>query len=84
MEGDEDEEDIDDIEHEFNMDDEHNKNNEVAEAMLHGKMSYGRGHDDQENSHFPAVISGLRSRHVSSTHHYLYSLVIISSIEPFI
>ncbi|CAO2823093.1 unnamed protein product [Amaranthus hypochondriacus] len=65
VEGDEDEEDIDDIEHEFNMDDDQNKNNEVAEAMLHGKMSYGRGHDDQENSHFPAVISGLRSRHVS-------------------
>lgn len=67
MEGDDDEEDIDDIEHEFNMDDEQYKNNHVAEAMLHGKMSYGRGHDDEENAHFPPVIAGLRSRHVSST-----------------
>ncbi|KAL2936425.1 Cellulose synthase A catalytic subunit 7 [UDP-forming] [Bienertia sinuspersici] len=66
VEGDEDEEDIDDIEHEFNMDDErHNQNNQVAQAMLQGKMSYGRGHDDEENSHFPPVIAGLRSRHVS-------------------
>ncbi|KMT03462.1 hypothetical protein BVRB_8g191460 [Beta vulgaris subsp. vulgaris] len=65
VEGDDDEEDIDDIEHEFNMDDEQYKNNHVAEAMLHGKMSYGRGHDDEENAHFPPVIAGLRSRHVS-------------------
>ncbi|XP_010687624.2 cellulose synthase A catalytic subunit 7 [UDP-forming] [Beta vulgaris subsp. vulgaris] len=65
VEGDDEEEDIDDIEHEFNMDDEQYKNNHVAEAMLHGKMSYGRGHDDEENAHFPPVIAGLRSRHVS-------------------
>ncbi|KNA07901.1 hypothetical protein SOVF_167560 [Spinacia oleracea] len=65
VEGDDDEEDIDDIEHEFNIDDEHNKNNQVAEALLQGKMSYGRGHDDEENAHFPPVIAGLRSRHVS-------------------
>ncbi|XP_021756780.1 cellulose synthase A catalytic subunit 7 [UDP-forming]-like [Chenopodium quinoa] len=65
VEGDDDEEDIDDIEHEFNIDDENNKNNQVAEALLQGKMSYGRGHDDEENSHFPPVIAGLRSRHVS-------------------
>lgn len=68
MEGDEDEEDIDDIEYEFNIEDHKNDpNNHVAEAMLHGKMSYGRGHDDEENSHFPHVIAGagLRSRHVS-------------------
>ncbi|KAJ0567285.1 putative cellulose synthase (UDP-forming) chromatin regulator PHD family [Helianthus annuus] len=47
VEGDDDEEDVDDIEHEFNIDDEQNKNNNnIPESMLHGKMSYGRGHDD--------------------------------------
>ncbi|KAK7833569.1 cellulose synthase a catalytic subunit 7 [udp-forming] [Quercus suber] len=64
VEGDEDEEDVDDIEHEFNMDDERNKHKYQAEAMLHGKMSYGRGPEDEENSQFPPVISG-RSRPVS-------------------
>lgn len=63
VEGDEDEEDVDDIEHEFNMDDERNKHKYQAEAMLHGKMSYGRGPEDEENSQFPPVISG-RSRPV--------------------
>lgn len=51
MEGDEDEEDIDDIEHEFNIDDEnkivHNEH-AAAEAMLDGKLSYGRGPNDNE------------------------------------
>lgn len=51
MEGDADEEDIDDIEHEFNIEDEnkivHNEN-AAAEAMLHGKLSYGRGPNDDE------------------------------------
>lgn len=65
MEGDDDEEDIDDIEHEFNIDDEQNKNNQIAEAMLHGKMSYGRGPDDEESAQLPPVIAGLRSRPVS-------------------
>ncbi|KAL8040873.1 hypothetical protein ABFX02_10G128500 [Erythranthe guttata] len=32
--------------------------------MLHGKMSYGRGPEDEENIHLP-VIAGGRSRHVS-------------------
>ena len=64
MEGDEDEEDIDDIEHEFNIDDEHNKQNHSAESMLYGKMSYGRGPDDDENGRFPPVIAGGHSRHV--------------------
>ncbi|KAL8138089.1 hypothetical protein V2J09_004090 [Rumex salicifolius] len=53
VDGDDDEEDIDDIEHEFNIEDERNKNNHVAEALLHGKMSYGRGPEDEENSQFP-------------------------------
>lgn len=73
VDGDDDEEDVDDIEHEFNMndqDDQHNnniKNNEqIADAMLHGKMSYGRGPDDEDNSQFPPVIAGVRSRPVIS------------------
>ncbi|KAH9616942.1 hypothetical protein KSS87_004178 [Heliosperma pusillum] len=65
VEGDDDEEDIDDIEYEFNIDDERNRNTQVAEAMLQGKMSYGRGPDDEENAQFPPVIAGVRSRHVS-------------------
>ncbi|XP_042050247.1 cellulose synthase A catalytic subunit 7 [UDP-forming]-like isoform X3 [Salvia splendens] len=66
VEGDDDEEDTDDIEHEFNID-EHKKNTDIAEAMLHGKMSYGRGPEDHEdiNAQYPPVISGGRSRPVS-------------------
>ena len=66
MEGDDDEEDIDDIEHEFNIDDDdkHQKPKHVAD-MLHGKMSYGRGPESDENSQFPQVIAGSRSRPVS-------------------
>lgn len=63
VEGDDDEEDIDDIEHEFNID-EQKKNTSIAEAMLHGKMSYGRGPDDEENVQYPPVIAGVRSRPV--------------------
>ncbi|KAK4783042.1 hypothetical protein SAY86_007416 [Trapa natans] len=49
VEGDEDEEDIDDIEHEFNVEDDRQegKHGLVAEALLHGKMSYGRGPNDE-------------------------------------
>ncbi|XP_062158041.1 cellulose synthase A catalytic subunit 7 [UDP-forming] [Alnus glutinosa] len=65
VEGDEDEEDVDDIEHEFKVEDEQNKHNHLAEAMLHGKMSYGRGPEDDENAHIPPVIVGARSRPVS-------------------
>ena len=54
---------MDDIEHEFNIE-EQNKHNHSAEAMLHGKMSYGRGPEDDENAQFPAVIAGGRSRPV--------------------
>lgn len=55
---------MDDIEHEFNIDDEKNKHGHAAEAMLHGKMSYGRGPEDAENAQFPGVIAGGRSRPV--------------------
>ncbi|XP_065848978.1 cellulose synthase A catalytic subunit 7 [UDP-forming] [Euphorbia lathyris] len=63
VEGDEDEEDIDDIEHEFNI--EHHQHN--TESMLYGKMTFGRGRDDDDlNAHLPPVIAGgLRSRPVS-------------------
>ncbi|KAL2502446.1 Cellulose synthase A catalytic subunit 7 [UDP-forming] [Forsythia ovata] len=64
VEGDDDEEDIDDIEHEFNID-ERNTNTNIAEAMLHGKMSYGRGPEDDDNAQYPPVIAGIRSRPVS-------------------
>lgn len=65
MEGDDDEDEIDDIEHEFNIDDERKKQEHVVDAMLHGKMSYGRGHDDEDtNTQFPPVIAGVRSRQV--------------------
>lgn len=67
VEGDEDEEDVDDIEHEFNIENEQNKNKNIAEALLHGKMSYGRGledDDDNINAQYPPVIAG-RSRQVS-------------------
>ncbi|KAF8657739.1 hypothetical protein HU200_059899 [Digitaria exilis] len=72
--GDEDEEDIDDLEHEFNIDDEKNKqltlhNGQITEAMLHGKMSYGRGPDDGEGNNtpqmIPPIITGSRSVPVS-------------------
>ena len=73
MEGDEDEEDIDDLEHEFNIDEENQKqlqlqggmqNSHITEAMLHGKMSYGRGPDDGEGNNtpqIPQIITGSRS-----------------------
>ncbi|EPS60781.1 hypothetical protein M569_14019 [Genlisea aurea] len=61
VEGDEDEEDIDDIEHEFNIDHQ-KKNTTIAEEMLHGKMSYGRGPEDEEISHYPPLaLPSLRS-----------------------
>jgi cellulose synthase A len=75
VEGDEDEEDVDDIEHEFKVEDERNKHNHIAEAMLHGKMSYGRGPEDDENAHIPPVIAGGRSRPVwekAYDHIYIY------------
>ncbi|EEF29149.1 Cellulose synthase A catalytic subunit 3 [UDP-forming], putative [Ricinus communis] len=61
--GDDDEEDTDDIEHEFNIENEQDKNKHLTEAMLHGKMTYGRGRDDEEiNTQIPPVIAGGRSR----------------------
>lgn len=64
MQGDEDEEDVDDIEHEFNIEDQQNKHGHAVEAMLHGKMSYGRGPEDEEHAQYPPVIAGGRSRPV--------------------
>lgn len=71
MEGDEDEEDLDDIEHEFKMEEEQSKkqqqpllNKHITEAMLYGKMSYGRGPEDEENNKFPPIITGSLSRPV--------------------
>lgn len=66
MEGDDDEEDIDDLEHEFKIEDEQNKEKHLTEALLYGKMSYGRGPDDDENAHFPSIITNARSRPVST------------------
>ncbi|KAG8056796.1 hypothetical protein GUJ93_ZPchr0002g23725 [Zizania palustris] len=80
--GDEEEEDIDDLEHEFNIDDEKQKqkqkqlqqqheegmqNSHITEAMLHGKMSYGRGPDDGDGNStpLPPIITGARSVPVS-------------------
>ncbi|RZC73627.1 hypothetical protein C5167_049107 [Papaver somniferum] len=66
VEGDEDEEDVDDIEYEFNIDDDESKKQQhIVESMLHGKMSYGRGPEDDENNiQFHPVITS-RSRQVS-------------------
>ncbi|XP_059286110.1 cellulose synthase A catalytic subunit 7 [UDP-forming] isoform X2 [Lycium ferocissimum] len=63
--GDEDEEDIDDIEHEFKVDDEQNKNRNIVETILHGKMTYGRGPEDEDTVQYPPVIAGTRSHPVS-------------------
>lgn len=78
MEGDEDEEDIDDIEHEFKIEDEEQnkrehhqqqqlQNRHITEAMLYGKMSYGRGPENGDSSppQFPPIITA-RSRPVSN------------------
>lgn len=46
VEGDEDEDDVDDLENEFNFGDRDKQDMQyIAEAMLHGHMSYGRGGD---------------------------------------
>ncbi|KAI4380528.1 hypothetical protein MLD38_006706 [Melastoma candidum] len=64
VQGDEDEEDVDDIEHEFKVEDENNKQNHLDGYVLHGK---GRGPEDEDaNSQLSPGMTGLRSRHVSS------------------
>lgn len=73
VEGDEDEEDIDDIEHEFNYD-QQTKQTHKVEAMLHGKMSYGRGHEDDDNAHFPSNSVGSRYVRTPTMKHYLYRI----------
>ena len=40
------------------------QNSQITEAMLHGKMSYGRGPDDGEGNNtpmIPPIITGSRS-----------------------
>ncbi|KAF6151976.1 hypothetical protein GIB67_010550, partial [Kingdonia uniflora] len=65
VEGDDDEEDVDDIEYEFNIDDNQNKQIQIVEAMLHGRMSYGRGQDDDTNVQNLPIIKSSRSLQVS-------------------
>lgn len=77
MEGDEDEEDVDDIEHEFKVEEEQSMmqqqqqqpqlNKHITEAMLCGKMNYGRGPDDDACNppQIPPIITSARSRPVS-------------------
>ncbi|KAJ0089914.1 hypothetical protein Patl1_14519 [Pistacia atlantica] len=64
--GDADEEDIDDIEHEFNIEDESEKQKHAMEAVLSGKLNYGRGPNEDENAEFPQVIKG--EQKLSSLH----------------
>lgn len=56
--GDADEEDIDDIEHEFNIEDESENQKHATEAVLNGKLSYGRGPNEDENAELSLVIKG--------------------------
>lgn len=45
IEGDEDEEELDDLDEEYEVDFDTYEKQQIAEAMLHGHMSYGRGDD---------------------------------------
>ncbi|KAJ7528648.1 hypothetical protein O6H91_15G012100 [Diphasiastrum complanatum] len=45
VENDEEEDDVDDLENEFNFHDDKQDQQHIAEAMLHAHMSYGRGDD---------------------------------------
>ncbi|KAL0451340.1 UNVERIFIED_CONTAM: Cellulose synthase A catalytic subunit [UDP-forming] [Sesamum latifolium] len=72
VEGDDDEEDIDDIEHEFNID-EQKTNTSIAEAMLHGKMSYGRGPEDDDNAQYPPVIGRPLPSGEINRHHFYFT-----------
>ncbi|XP_077217318.1 cellulose synthase family protein isoform X2 [Tasmannia lanceolata] len=83
VEGDEDEEDIDDLEHEFNLEDEQKKQKHLTEAMLYGKMSYGRGPEDDDNIQIPPIITNARSRPVSGEfplpNHHLHGEQVLST-----
>nr|AAT57672.1 cellulose synthase catalytic subunit [Pinus radiata] len=68
VEGDDDEEDVDDIEHEFNVEAQQRNRQQITEAMLHGRMSYGRGPDDENsqiahNPELPPQIPVLANGH---------------------
>ncbi|CAN4113259.1 unnamed protein product [Withania somnifera] len=56
---------FDDIEHEFKVDDEQNKSRLIVETILHGKMTYGRGPEDEDSVQYPPVIAGTHSHPVS-------------------
>lgn len=68
VEGDDDEEDVDDLEHEFNIEAEKEKGKHVVDALFYGKMSYGRGPEDEEGPHFAPIMTNPRSRPVSTCH----------------
>lgn len=59
---------MDDLEHEFNIEDEKEKGKHVVDALLYGKMSYGRGLEDDEGHHFAPIVTNPRSRPVSKYH----------------
>jgi cellulose synthase A len=43
--GDEDGDDVDDVHNDYDIDYDNHEKQQIAEAMLHGHMSYGRGDD---------------------------------------
>jgi cellulose synthase A len=73
VEGDEDEEGIDDIDDEKQKQEQLQggamQSSHITEAMLHGKMSYGRGPEDGDGNNtpmIPPIITGSRSVPVHS------------------
>eukprot|EP01018_Ginkgo_biloba_P037526 Gb_31853 [translate_table: standard] len=97
VEGDEDEEDVDDLEHEFNLEAEQRDRQQMAEAMLHGRMSYGRGPEDENsqianNPEPPPQIPLLTNGHPVSgefpspyypEHHLLASPAMLKRVHPY-
>ncbi|KAH7447502.1 hypothetical protein KP509_01G109400 [Ceratopteris richardii] len=85
VEGDEEEEDVDDIENEFNYDIRDRSGQHIAEAMLHEQMSYGRGdaHDiphmtSTMPSQVPLLTNGLMSEDISGIPPEHHALIIPS------
>ncbi|XP_024521229.1 probable cellulose synthase A catalytic subunit 5 [UDP-forming] isoform X1 [Selaginella moellendorffii] len=71
VEGDEDEDDVDDLENEFNFnEDRQERQQHIAEAMLHGHMSYGRG-DEQDLP--PDMMQPIQPRHPLLTNGEMFS-----------
>eukprot|EP00252_Welwitschia_mirabilis_P014826 TRINITY_DN3286_c0_g1_i2.p1 TRINITY_DN3286_c0_g1~~TRINITY_DN3286_c0_g1_i2.p1 ORF type:complete len:911 (+),score=133.52 TRINITY_DN3286_c0_g1_i2:215-2947(+) len=79
VEGDEEEEDIDDLENEFEFGGRDKLDRQYsAEAMLHGHMSYGRGVDDHDvhanhtiNPQIPLLTNGEMDHGIPPEHHAL-------------